>query len=112
MKPFNLERAIAGDKIVTRDGREVRFVGYAPELGEFHRVVFVVDASLLTCAKSGACVKSKYFDLFMAPKIRTVWVNLRLDGSATYYDTQEAADDRGTYMTRVGYKAHKIEVEE
>ena len=46
MKPFNLERAIAGDKIVTRDGRDARFIGYAPELNPWRQVVCVFDGNL------------------------------------------------------------------
>ena len=47
----------------------------------------------------------------LAPKIQNVWVNLYAGGTAYHYLTQEEADERGG-ITRIGNKAHKIEVEE
>lgn len=39
MKPFNLERALAGDPVITRDGREVKIAGYNPKTHEGVRIL-------------------------------------------------------------------------
>ena len=82
MKPFNLKDALDGAPVVTRDGRKVKRVIHVPEFNKKNnRVIsiyedgdgydlvgedgiYFADGSI-----SGA-------DLFMAPKKRTVWVNL------------------------------------
>lgn len=86
MKPFNLERAIAGDPVMTRDGREVRFIAYAPQLRSHSRVLVSIGDLLLPVSELGLWgeVRNKY-DLFMDPKTRT---------------------------SPVGNKAHKIDVTE
>ena len=40
--PFNLEAAQAGAKLVTRDGREARFIAHVPEAKDGSRVVVMI----------------------------------------------------------------------
>jgi hypothetical protein len=47
MKPFNLEDALAGKPVCTRDGRPVKIAGYNPDALE--------HASLLGWAANGSC---------------------------------------------------------
>lgn len=81
-EPFDLARAMAGEPIVTRDGRAVKFVAHVPELkSDDERVLVLVegDYHVSYFCETGEYMKkdkSKY-DLFMAPKPkRTVWVNV------------------------------------
>lgn len=43
LEPFDLERAKAGDPIITQAGIKARYVGHVPEAREHYRVVVVVD---------------------------------------------------------------------
>lgn len=76
MKPFDLEAALNGAPVVTRDGREVT------QLAKFHlafgmtNLVGVVSGQLITFRHDGQ--KDTHlkdpFDLFMAPVKKTGWV--------------------------------------
>ena len=95
MKPFDLERALAGDKVVTRDGREVT------QLTKFNSdadcLAAVVDGELITWGEDGLYwVKGRDsgFDLFMAPKTVKRWVNFYSpEAGAWDYETPEKAKE-------------------
>ncbi|HDR9003039.1 TPA: hypothetical protein QDA99_006598 [Burkholderia vietnamiensis] len=80
MKPFDLEAAKRGEPIVTRDGRSVVFVAHDPSFTETHRVIVRVEGtgSPRCYLESGAYYKgdTNDLDLFMAPRKRTVYVNV------------------------------------
>lgn len=92
--PFDLQHALAGDKVVTRDGREVT------QLTKF-------DAENSNFCLIGVCSneieswdeKGRFFsgdedyprDLFMTPKTVKRWVNFYADGDAFYYDCEHDA---------------------
>jgi len=79
VKPFDLQAALAGEKLVTRDGREAL---------DFHH--FKSDKSINPCAaiiggqvywfalngRSDSKGEELDADLFMAPRKRTVYVNV------------------------------------
>jgi hypothetical protein len=81
MKPFNLEKALAGEPVITRDGRRVKIAGYNEE-------IYPLNISLLGWIRSdiGWCEYAWYCngrynsgednpsDLFMAPTERKEWV--------------------------------------
>lgn len=112
-KPFDLERALAGDPVVTRDGRPVTQLtkfdaGHDgdPVYGVFNDNAgsWSVDGQHLTDRGTG-------LDLFMAPKKRTVWVNMCFDGKAYWYDSEEDADGWFGH-DRIGNRAWPVEIEE
>lgn len=81
-RPFDLEAAMRGEPLVTRDGRSVKFVAYVPEATEYKVVAFLKGAPAVdTFTVNGRyCVGSRVDagprDLLMAPKPkRTVWLN-------------------------------------
>ena len=113
MKPFNLEAALAGEPVVTRDGRDVTNLVYFPDAGGVYKIAGVLDECVETFTEEGFFFNyeaQSAHDLFMKPKKRTVWVNLYLDGSYFKHETQELAD-RAAWPCRVG-KAFPIEIEE
>lgn len=84
MIAFNLERALAGEPVITRDGHEVY------ELVKFdsthsYPIVGVIDGLLHRWTidgkefshHSGECESS--LDLFMKPKENVIWVNVYKD---------------------------------
>lgn len=122
LKPFNLERALAGDSVVTRDGREVYGIHvYAG--AHYGRVVAQIQdtnsPSLFYPCGSYTNGGESINDLMMAPKIRTVWVNLIPDSNKTakWFSTEEAANTDHYIMgsptfPRLGNRAYPIEIEE
>lgn len=81
MKPFNLERALAGDPVVTRDGQKVAEIAHLPSSGGKKTVVYARNNGyrwVTTQGKSLSIDAESDDDLFMAPKQVTVtrWVNL------------------------------------
>lgn len=79
MKPFNLERALAGDPVVTRDGEPVtqltQFIGLDSEEALFG----VQDKKVRRWFLDGKYIADDYsrLDLFMAPVKREGWLIVR-----------------------------------
>lgn len=99
MKPFNLERALAGDPVVTRDGRKVTQIFYFSKTDEVYNLFVGFDKKITGYKPDG-----KYYldgtespkDLFMAPVEKTVWFNYYRPfrdhiSTSGPYDTEEGA---------------------
>jgi hypothetical protein len=120
MKPFDLEAAKRGTPIITRDGRKVKFIAHVPEATLNHRVVVLYGDVIRTFPDSGKYYSSDHesvLDLFMAPRKRTVWVNLYPENDAFCYDTEAAADNAACddcwgRAPRIGNRAWPLEIEE
>lgn len=126
MKPFNLAEALAGKRVVTRDGRKVlkivdmgcqTFPIVAVLEGEEEwPILFNKDGSW---DRPGMNANSKY-DLFMASEKREYWVNVYKNASGytflgdTYSNEQEAVNaDTNTRSNSIKYiKTIKIHEEE
>ena len=122
MKPFDLEKAKAGAKLCTRDGRPARVIcwdrkGCLP-------LVFLVDEAddeeerLFQTDLSGrhSSHRDDPYDLFLAPDKKEGWVNVYKynDGNvssmhifSTYQEAKESIAGSGAYIDTV-----KIEWEE
>ncbi len=115
MKPFDLEAAKRGEPIVCRDGTPAKFIAYVPEACPACRVVVLVGDFVVAKAVDGRRWPdlSGDTDIFMAPKKRTVWLNLypKACNTAHFYATQKEAD-RSADPSRIGGKAWPLEVEE
>jgi hypothetical protein len=91
-KPFNLEAALKGDPVVTRDGRSVRII-HVPEKAPFS-VLYVDEGGCHDFVKKDGYHSScNRYDLLMAPKKKTLYVNFYEDSlcSAYYYDSEAEA---------------------
>lgn len=103
-KPFDLEAAKAGAKLVTRDGRLARFLAHVPEAGEAHRVIAYIDGddeSLQFCENGYFRIggAETTLDLFLAAETKTIYVNLYKNGRtgyglACYWDAADEARDK------------------
>lgn len=84
MKPFNLEAALNGARVVTRDGSEVtQLVMFNTDEG-VRCLVGVVSGKLVSWFKDGKySLVNKSSDLLMAPSIKTVFVARYSDGFIT-----------------------------
>jgi len=75
LKPFDLEAAKRGEEVLTCVGDPVHFIGVS------------MDGFIVCQYKQGAILQEwKAGNLRMAPKKRTVWVNLYPDGKAFWFD--------------------------
>ena len=116
MKPFDLEAAKRGEPIQTCEGELVTFIAHVPNATPKQRVL-VLDSTggVWGCHENGQVLADfgNACDIFMAPKKRTVWLNLYPTASnkAYVYDTQESADAKAD-NTRIGGKAWPLEIEE
>ena len=115
MKPFDLERALAGDPVVTRWGEEA--TQFHLFEGAHRPLACVIGGNVCAYFGNGVDLESgmsSKYDLFMAPKKRIVWVNLyywEAGQLAFWYDTQEEAD-AAAISDRIGGRAWPIEIEE
>ena len=90
MKPFNLERALAGDPVITRNGKEVTVLYLFKQEHVKHPVLGVIDEYAIHWSKEGyrssSCSPNEW-DLFMAPEKKSIWVNV-----------YESADDGNLFL--------------
>lgn len=106
MKPFNLEEALSGKKVVTRDGREVTELHLFKVNMDFPLSV-VVDKHIESFTKDGQYYyetgSESPFDLFMASGKVTKWVNVYLDreiqvGAIPFDSEAEAKEFADRYL--------------
>jgi len=111
MKPFDLEAAKRGDPICTEDNKPLRFICF-DEVS--NRIVYGYEGKRIAHTDfmiANTCI-------FMAPKKRTVWVNLYLPasgcvvGKANHYESERDADFGTGRFSRIGNKAYPVEIEE
>ena len=80
MKPFDLEKALAGEPVVTRDGRPVKIAGYNPDANVYSKITGWVNGEVKAWGSVGDFYSlTSGFDLFMAekPKVKKEgWVNV------------------------------------
>lgn len=100
MKPFDLEKALAGDPVVTRDGKKVTEIIHLKTVPPSRSIIFVFDGRAHETGEDGRF----YFgmntesvnDLFMAPKIvkKEGWINIYKDSytGTTIYPSKLEAD--------------------
>lgn len=101
MKPFDLEKALAGDPIVTRNRKPCAQV-HEFECNNELCIAGVVDGEIKTFTKEGVFHPGREtnFDLFMAPKVREYWVNVyrnkngSLEMGAEYESEEKAKSEK------------------
>ncbi len=117
MKPFDLEAAKRGEPIQNKRGAERRFVAHAPDAEPSQRVICLNETGHVRCysEQGGYCVdcESDTHDLCMAPRKRTVWVNLYEEGKfANHHENEESANERADGTNRIGNRAWPLEIED
>ena len=88
MKEFDLQKALAGSRVVTKEGKEVKNLTYLKELTEdVFKVVGVVDGELLRWTEEGTSVyEDDAVDLYLETEKCEGWVNVYRDfnGKVTF----------------------------
>lgn len=107
MKPFNYEAAMRGEKVVTRDGRQVRII--AKRNDEKYPIVALIGLKeeVQTFKMDGGCLdKETEQDLFMAPTVKEGWIVLYKCppyhmGCTHVFETEQEAKEVIKYMSHV-----------
>jgi hypothetical protein len=100
MIPFDLERALAGDKVLTRSGKPVTEITEFNLKGNAFNVYGVVKGELCCWGKQGSLCSGDEYDLFMAPKPLSGFVNIYRDGSTSYAHTTKKDADNVAKLNR------------
>ena len=119
-KPFNLQEALEGKPVVTRDGRKVKIAGYNPDAHKMHEIIGWANSGSRSWSKDGSFdgTENCGADLFMAPETKDVWVVLwstKTDDyiRSTAYENEDAAE-KSALNTVYGYHffhgIHKITI--
>ena len=121
MKPFNLEKALAGEPVVTRDGNPVtQLIKFEAIVEDGYLLYGVVNNKIRNFLESGKYDKtfeSHSLDLFMAEPER--WVNVYFNErinkfwKSTFYNSEkfakEVADGNAYYQATIKIKDSKDE---
>lgn len=95
-KPFDLQKALAGEPVVTRDGRPVKIAGYNPDAGKTCQICGWVNGDAKYWCADGLWMprQTHYLDLFMATKTvkKEGWINIYACRVTGWWSTKEAAD--------------------
>jgi len=105
MEKFDLERALAGDPVVTRDGREVTQLTLFKANRAIYPLVGVVNGQLESFRENGKSW-SESPDLFMKPKVVENWFNVYQDDNcnlATSFGFSSEEDARKNIMSVLKY---------
>lgn len=127
MKPFNLEAAKRGDKVVTRGNAQARIVCF-----DAKTVLYGTPRPLIVLIENGCGGEDvvaygsngNYYsdnsistrDLMMASKKRQLWINLYGNGTSSIHNTKIDANKEAVELgVHRGYRiglAHSVEIEE
>lgn len=124
LKPFNLERALSGEPIVTRDGMKVLQIAHFPLSTHVDEKLSVLldDASgIHSFYENGRYVgngewNDSEYDLFMLPKTKKFWIGISME-NPNYnmnYTTNayNSLEDAKSYVhAHYNYKFVEVEVE-
>jgi len=124
VKPFDLEAAKRGEPLMTRDGRAVsEFHRFETLRSSIYSCMAIVDGESVSYTDGGQFHRNREdkSDLFMAPKKRTVFVNIydkagetSVPGTRAFAFNSEADARENTKGNSWGVLvvAHPVEIEE
>lgn len=113
MKPFNLQEAIAGKPVVTRQGKMVTNVTTFPLTGIYPVVALIKGETSV----SEYTIEGRYFaeegrdsnnDLFMAATKKTVYVNIYRDDPDSHFFTHNGEVAVGNCMFNTLREAREV----
>lgn len=123
LMPFDLERALAGDKLIYRNGEPVTVFHYLKNRDITEKICMTVcmNGSLTVHYSNGRICEDQEFplDLFIAPKIKTYWINIYKNNSKVglvaiggMYENRDKAYDSRIKNDEIYIDTIRMEVEE
>lgn len=119
-KPFNLQEALEGKPVVTRDGRKVKIAGYNPDaVGISLKILGWIDNVHFGWTENARCLyptSDANKDLFMACETKDVWVSVyEFQGKllSVIVDSEKEADlvHNSIGPGKRSYGIHKITIQ-
>lgn len=118
MKPFDLEKALSGEPVVTRDGRPVKIAGYNPDAIKSDKLSTWIHGKAVHFYEDGMWdTRESDYDLFMVepPKVKKEgWINIYEDNPGRFpgkiWETEKEAFGFNSSVKKVA--TIKIEWEE
>jgi len=117
LKPFDLNRALAGDPVVNGSGKKIKKIVYVPEVDDPYYKLFVVleDGDFYHTSDTGQySTGSSRRDLYMATKKAKYyfasWPSLNMRGTTCMYADKAYLQSLGFVPDSAIY--HEIEIEE
>lgn len=117
MKPFNLERALAGDPVVSKEGDPVKVV-FVSKVDDRKPILGVTNPDTLFESDRWYTPEGKYYpqdiepSLFMAPKTQKYYLNIyRNDYTKGLYCTDLSTEKLTNTSERI-IKTLEVEIEE
>jgi len=112
MKPFNREKCMAGEPVVTRDRSPYKFGAYNPEALTDHQIIGWVAGRVMSHNKDGKFTShgDTVFDLFMAPVKYTIWINIYPGAYVNGEYASKDDADKAAFKDRIA--CIKVEFEE
>lgn len=117
-KPFNLQEALAGKKVITRDGRPVKIAGFDSDAEPSFEIVGWASGVAASWSIYGQYHNNgkSDADLFMVCRTKDVWVVLyeyRISMSSKVFNTLEDAKAFSNTIspTYIQLGIHKITIE-
>lgn len=107
LKPFNLEAALQGKPVVTRDGRPVKIAGYNPDALKLFKLIGWLDNMTCSWRADGKHIYTEEHadDLFMLSETVTLWVNVyEYEGRPFTGSTFETKEDAESSRQDAGNK--------
>ena len=114
LKPFNLDRALAGDPVVTREGKPVTDLVRQLSVNDEFKLCGVLIGARQSWKENGGwhAVTESPHDLFMSPRKVMRWVNFRISGDAYWYNSKDRAEAEAVITSGILSAAVPVEVEE
>lgn len=121
MQPFDLSRALAGDPVITRDGRKVNEIHYFKTCNTAYCIVAIIDNQYYEFTKTGKFTifqEPHDIDLFMddVKKIKKLFIAINLITneyySHSYNDKSKLENDCRKQFKEGTYKISEITFEE
>jgi len=97
MKPFDLEKALAGEPVVTRDGREVTQL-HLFDTPEKYKLYGVISGRYITCwdvdGNYTHGLEEAKHDLLMKEKVIKGWCNIYQEGDSIWISHPHESEER------------------
>jgi len=101
MKTFDLEKALAGEPVVTRSGKEVFDIAYFPSKEGYYKICAIIDGDTEWFTIDGNYYDDgveSYSDLFSKDPLIEMWLNVYQSGNeistGSLYRTKELAKEK------------------
>lgn len=86
MEKFNLERALAGEPVITRDGRKVTEIHFFETCTKGYAVIAIIEGEKFGFTNNGYYLNNSaehILDLFIKPKVIEGWCNVYINDNGT-----------------------------